>query len=206
MMLTKLDLKKDLSHLYKPSAKAFSTIAVPPMNFLMIDGMGNPNTSVDYKNAVEALYAAAYALKFNVKKTQAVDYSVMPLEGLWWMDNMAEFSMDRRDEWKWTMMIMQPELATRELVLETIAQVQAKKKLPALGKIRFERFNEGMAAQILYFGSYKDEGPTIARLHQFISEQGGKLTGKHHEIYVGDPRKSAPEKLKTIIRQPFQTT
>ncbi len=202
-MLTRLDLKRDLKSLYNPSAKSFSVVTPPALNCLMIDGKGDPNLSEDYTNAVEALYAVAYALKFMVKKEQHIDYSVMPLEGLWWVPNMADFSMDRRSDWLWTMLIVQPEPVTAELVAEAIRQVQKKKTLPALPKLRFDCLDEGLAAQILYFGAYKDEGSTIARLHQFIAEQGCERAGKHHEIYLGDPRKTAPEKLKTVIRQPM---
>lgn len=203
-MSTKLDLKKDLKHLYSPSAKAFAFVDVPTMNFLMIDGKGDPNTSQDYKDAVEALYAVSYTLKFAIKKGQGIDYPVMALEGLWWADNMAEFSLDRRSHWLWTMMLMQPDVVTNSDVAAAIRDAQAKKGLPALSNIRFERYAEGQSAQILYFGPYKDEGPTIARLHAFIHENGCELTGKHHEIYLGDPRRTAPENLKTVIRQPVR--
>jgi hypothetical protein len=202
-MLTKLDLKKDLKHLYNPSAKAVSIVDVPSMNFLMIDGMGNPTTSTDYKDAVEALYALSYALKFAVKKSQAVDYSVMPLEGLWWADDWSAFITARRDSWRWTMMIMQPEVVTQEMVAAVSQEVKAKKQLPALSKIRFEPFADGLSVQILYVGPFKDEGPTIARMHAFLHENGYSEVGKHHEVYLGDPRRTAPEKLKTVIRQPI---
>ena len=202
-MLTKLDLKKDLKYLYNPSAKAFGIVDVPPMDFLMIDGTGDPNTAPEYKDAIEALYSVAYTLKFAIKKGQGVDYPVMALEGLWWADNMAAFMTSDRENWRWTMMIMQPDVVTADMVANAIHEAQAKKGLPAVSKMRFESFHEGTAAQIMYFGPYKDEGPTIARLHAFIHEQGGELSGKHHEIYIGDPRRAAPEKLKTVIRQPM---
>jgi hypothetical protein len=177
---------------------------VPPMRFLMIDGRGDPNTSQDYKDAVEALYAAAYTLKFAIKKGRGIDYPVMALEGLWWADDMADFSLDRREGWLWTMMIMQPEIVTRDDFDAAIGEAQSKKRLAALSKIRFENFAEGLAAQILYFGPYRDEGPTIARLHEFIKDSGCERSGKHHEIYLGDPRRTAPEKLRTVIRQPMR--
>ena len=202
-MLTKLDLKKDLKQLYNPSAKGCAIVDVPPMNFLMIDGRGDPNTAQEYKEAVEALYSAAYTLKFAMKK-QGVDYGVMPLEGLWWSDDMADFTVGRRSDWRWTMMIMQPDVVTADHTAEAIRAAQAKKGLPGLAKIRFESYCEGLSAQIMYFGLYKDEGPTIANVHKFIVESGYVLTGKHHEIYIGDPRRTAPEKLKTVIRQPMR--
>ena len=196
-MPTKIDLRKELKHLYNPSSKQIGFVDVQEMNFLMIDGQGDPNTSQAYQDAVEALYSVAYTLRFMIKKGEpAVDYAVMPLEGLWWVDDMTQFSMKDKDAWKWTSMIMQPEYVTAELFQEALKQVGEKKHLPALSGMRFERFREGQAAQILYFGSYSDEGPTIERVHRFIVEQGRRLRGRHHEIYLSDPRRTAPPKLK----------
>jgi hypothetical protein len=203
-MATKIDLRKERKYLYNPSSKQIAIVDVPEMNFLMIDGQGNPNTSVAYRDAVEALYAVSYTLKFMVKQgDQAVDYAVMPLEGLWWVEDMKQFDMHDKDAWKWTSMIMQPEYVTAELFQEALRQVRKKKDLPVLSGMRFESFREGQAAQILYFGPYSDEGPTIERIHRFILEQGRRLRGRHHEIYLSDPRRTAPPKLKTVIRQPF---
>ena len=203
-MATKIDLKKDLKHLYNPSSKQIAVVDVPEMNFLMIDGQGDPNTSVAYQNAVEALFAESYTLKFMIKKSESpVDYAVMPLEGLWWVEDMTQFSMKNKDAWKWTSMIMQPEYVTEELLQEALKRVRKKKDLPALSGMRFESFREGQAAQILYFGPYSDEGPIIEGIHRFIAEQGHRLRGRHHEIYLSDPRRTAPAKLKTVIRQPF---
>ena len=203
-----IDLRKQFKHLYQPSAKKFSVVDVPSMLFLMIDGAGNPNTSQDYRDALEALYGLSYTLKFGVKLgkygRKKYDYPVMALEGLWWMDDMREFSPDRKDEWKWTAMIMQPDIITPELVELARADLIKKKNPAAASQIRFESYHEGLSAQIMYFGPYADEGPTIQRLHGFIHESGHQLRGKHHEIYLGDPRRSAPEKLKTVIRQPMQ--
>jgi hypothetical protein len=201
--MEKLDLKKTLKNLYVPSPKAFSIVEVPPMNFIMIDGQGNPNTSLEYAEAMQALYTSAYTLKFKVKKELSVDYPVMASEGLWWMDDMREFSASRKDDWKWTMMIMQPEIITQALFHQAVTETMAKKGYPGLSRLRLERFDEGLASQILYFGSYADEGPTITRLHEFIAENGFVRSGKHHEIYLGDPRRVAPEKLRTVIRQPM---
>jgi len=129
---------------------------------------------------------------------------VMALEGLWWADDLRAFSSARKDEWKWTAMIMQPDIITPELVELARADLIEKKNPAAAPKIRLEAYHEGLSAQIMYFGPYADEGPTIQRLHDFIHESGHQLRGKHHEIYVGDPRRTAPEKLKTVIRQPMQ--
>ncbi len=200
--MDKVDFKKELKHLYAPK-KGFEIVAVPALNFLMLDGHGDPNNNPAYQEVVETLYAMAYALKFAVKK-QSVDYVVMPLEGLWWVENMAEFSLEAKDQWNWTMLIMQPEQVTAELVEQVREDVARKKNLPALARLRFEPYHEGLAAQISYFGAYANEGPTIAGLHTFIAENGYALRGKHHEIYLSDPRKTAPEKLKTVIRQPIK--
>ena len=203
-----MDLRKQFKHLYQPSAKQFSIVDVPPLPFLMIDGAGNPNTSQDYRDALEALYGLSYTLKFGVKLgkygKQKVDYPVMALEGLWWADDMRAFSSARKDEWKWTAMIMQPDIITPELVELARADLIEKKNPVAAPKIRLEAYHEGLSAQIMYFGPYAEEGPTIQRLHDFIVESGHQLRGQHHEIYVGDPRRTAPEKLKTVIRQPMQ--
>lgn len=203
-MPTKLDLKKDLKHLYNSSAKAFAWVDVPPMNFLMVDGSGDPNTAVAYAEAIEALYALSYTLKFMSKDNPGIDYTVMPLEGLWWVENMAEFRPDDKENWLWTAMIMQPDHITAEMVQRAREDVRAKKNPPALDRVRFECYAEGPSAQILYFGPFADEGPTILRLHAWIEANGGDYhgAGKHHEIYLSDPRRTPPEKFKTIIRQP----
>ncbi|NNL78036.1 MAG: hypothetical protein HKO68_17020, partial [Desulfobacterales bacterium] len=157
-----------------------------------------------FKDAVEALYSVSYTLKFMIKKGElGIDYGVMPLEGLWWADDMSQFSVEKKEQWKWTLMIMQPELVTTELLNKAIAQVEKKKNPAALSQLRFESFAEGRAAQIMHIGPFAEEGPTIERLHHFITENGFKLTGKHHEIYLSDIRRAAPEKWKTIIRQPL---
>ena len=203
-MTEKIDLTKDLKHLYAPSAKAPVTVDVPPLNFLMIDGHGDPNNSPLYAEAVEALYSLSYTIKFAIKKAEGIDFAVMPSEGLWWTPDMADFSVEDKSSWDWTMMIAQPELVTAEWVERSRAEAIKKKGLPALERIRFERYEEGLAAQIMHMGPYAAEAPTIARLHAFIAEQGGVLRGKHHEIYLSDPRRTAPEKMKTVIRQPFK--
>lgn len=202
--MQKLDLKKELKHLYAPSAKEVSVVDVPEMTFLMVDGEGDPNTSEAYKQAVEALYAVSYTLKFMVKKGEAgVDYAMMPLEGLWWADDMSRFSVHDKGNWKWTAMILQPAYVTRDLFEEARQRTAKKKNPPALPKLRFEGFREGTAAQIMHNGPYSEEGPNIERLHRFIVDQDHELRGKHHEIYLKDPGRTAPERLKTVIRQPF---
>jgi hypothetical protein len=202
--MDKVDLKKDLKHLYQPSAKDVVDVNVPAFDFLMIDGTGDPNTSKAYAEAMEALFAVSYAVKFMLKKgPKPKDYAVMPLEGLWWADDMSKFSTADKSNWKWTMMIMQPSFVPKEIITAAIAEVRKKKNLAALGKLRLETLSEGHCAQILHIGPFSAEGPTIARVHQFIESHGRKKHGKHHEIYLSDIRKAAPAKWKTIIRQPM---
>jgi hypothetical protein len=200
----KIDYKKEFKHLYKPSAKKVEVVDVPTMNFLMIDGEGDPNTSKSFQDAIEVLYPLSYTLKFTVKKGKiGIDYGVMPLEGLWWADDMSSFSVGNKDEWKWTLMIMQPDLITKEMVQEAIEQVKTKKDPVSLPLVRFEFFDEGKAAQIMHIGPFSEEGPTIEKVHSFIEENGSQRRGRHHEIYLSDIRRAAPEKWKTIIRQPM---
>lgn len=207
--MTKIDFKKELKHLYKPSAKKVETVDVQAMNFLMVDGEGTPGTSVQYQQAVEALFSLSYTLKFMVKKGElATDYGVLPLEGLWWADDMDDFITRNKERWKWTMMIMQPDLITAAMVEEALVQVEkkyVKKKQDgaALEIIRFDSYAEGKAAQTLHIGPFEDEGPTIQRVHDSIEESGHQLAGKHHEIYLSDIRRAAPEKWRTILRQPM---
>ncbi len=200
--VVRLDLKKQLKHLYAPSAKEIGIVDVPAMRFLMVDGAGNPNTSQAFQEATEALYAVSYACKFAIKRQEGIDYPVMALEGLWWAEDMSAYTGGAKDDWLWRLMIMQPEPVTEEHVDRAIDEVNRKKGLPALAAMRFETFHEGLSAQIMHLGPYDAEAPTVARLHAFIEEHGYALRGLHHEIYVGDPRRSAPEKLRTVLRQP----
>lgn len=203
--MPKTDFKRELKHLYRPSTKEFVVVDVPPMQFLMVDGHGDPNTAQEYEDALEALYAVAYKLKFISKKEMVRDYVVPPLEGLWWAEDMETFTAARdKSGWDWTMMIMQPEWITQEMFEEALKQV-AKKKLAALPKLRLETYHEGLAVQIMHIGSYDDEAPTLDRMHhEFIPENGYEMAGKHHEVYLSDPRRMAPEKLKTVLRQPVR--
>jgi hypothetical protein len=200
--MDKVDLKKELKNLYNPSSKEVTDVDVTAMNFLLVDGEGAP-TSPQYGAAIEALFSVSYTLKFIVKKNKGVDYAVMPLEGLWWVDDMTMFSADRKDEWKWTAMIMQPKYVSDEDFKMAVEQVKKKKNLVALPKVRFESFKEGPAAQIMYVGPFSAEGPTIAKIHTHIKSSGHALNGKHHEIYLNNPATTAPEKLKTVLRQPM---
>lgn len=202
--MERLDLKKQLKHLYEPSAKKVEIVDVPQMNFLMVDGEGNPNTSKSFSDAIEALYSLSYTLKFMIKKGEmGIDYAVLPPEALWWSDDMTAFSTGNKDAWKWTLMIMQPEFVTPVMVEEATKEVQRKKKPASLHLVRLEAFKEGTAAQILHIGPFTEEGPTVEKVHSFIKDNGSHLVGKHHEIYLSDIRRAAPEKWKTIVRQPM---
>lgn len=201
-MSEKVDFKKVLKQLYNPPKGGFHLADVPAMNFLMLDGKGDPNTSADYQNAVEALYTMSYGIKFALK-SEGYDHIVPPLEGLWWMEDMNEFTEANKYRWEWTMMIMQPEWVTTEWVEKARQAAMKKKGNPLLSKTRFELYKEGLAVQILFTGAYHDEAPVIAEMHHFIQANGYQTNGKHHEIYLGDPRKLPPEKLHTIIRQPI---
>jgi len=201
----KIDYRKTMKALYLPSAREAAIVDVPGMNFAMIDGAGDPNGSKTFQDAVEALFAVSYTLKFTVKKgPSGIDYAVMPLEGLWWMEGPGEFDASRKDLWLWTVMIAQPEPVTKELFKEAVARVREKSDPPALPGIRFEAFAEGRAAQMLHVGPFDAEGPTIEKVHRFAAEHGFRLRGKHHEIYLSDFRRTAPAKLKTVVRHPVE--
>jgi hypothetical protein len=200
-----IDLKKELKHFYNASAKEVALVDVPTMNFLMVDGSGDPNTSQGYAEAIEALFAVSYTVKFMVKKGElAIDYGVMPLEGLWWADDMTTFSPDDKSNWKWRAMIMQPTFITSDLIECGVAEVKKKKSLAAISKVRFASWSEGECAQIMHIGPFSEEGPTIEKLHRFIDASNRQRTGKHHEIYLSDIRKADPKHWKTIIRQPME--
>lgn len=203
----KVDPRKEMAHLYNPSPKEIVEVDVPEMRFLMADGEGDPNTSVAYKEAVEALFALSYTLKFAVKREENIDYRVMPLEGLWWMDEEVsglDDIFENRDAWKWTTMISQPEWVTNERVESAFASVAKKKDPPGLPRVRFESFHEGRAAQIMHIGPFSEERPTVESVDLFLAGRGSTMRGKHHEIYLSDFNRTAPERMKTIIRHPFR--
>lgn len=207
--MAKIDLKKENKELYNPSKKEVSILAVPKMNFLMIDGEGDPNTSQEYQDAMETIFPVSYKVKFISKKEKSQDYVVMPLEGLWWVDDMENFNIEDKSNWKWTVMIRQPDFITKSMINDAIEEIEKKKNPAALSKLRFESMHEGLSAQIMHIGPYAEEGPTVEKLHTFIGEKGYQFDGgnpgeKHHEIYISDIRRTKPERLKTIIRQPVK--
>jgi len=204
--MEKIDYKKQMSELYGAKVGKPVTVKVPKMNYLVIDGHGDPNTSQEYVDAIQTLYPVAYTIKFMIKKELGRDFGVMPLEGLWWTEKMADFKVDDKSNWLWTAMIMQPDIVTKDIFERAVKQATEKKNPKLIDKIRFESYDEGRSAQVMYVGPYSGEGSTIMELHEYIKQQGGKLDESnkhHHEIYLGDPRRTDPSKLKTIIRQPY---
>jgi hypothetical protein len=202
--MSKIDLKKQEKHLYGPSKTEFAIVEVPRMNFLMIDGAGDPNTSQEFQDAVQTLYPVSYNLKFKSKREMGIDYGVLPLEGLWWSEDMDDFIAMNKENWSWTLMLRQPDHIPGEAVQAAIEEVRLKKDLPALSKMRFEPYHEGISVQIMHIGPFDAEGPTIARMHEFIETEGYRPTGKHHEVYLSDFTRTAPDKLRTILRQPIR--
>ena len=202
-MTTKTDFKKTLDS-YRASSDEFRTLEVPPMQYVMIDGHGDPNSSPEFAAALEALYPVAYKLKFASKQDLGRDYVVMPLEGLWWSTDMASFTTARdKSHWDWTMMSMVPDWITREMFDAAVGKVSAKNPPAGLDRVRLETLSEGTCVQILHLGSFDDEAETLRRMHHdFIPAAGLTMTGKHHEIYLSDFRKTEAGKLRTILRQP----
>jgi len=201
--IKKLDLKKELKAFYSVAPNRIEEVTPPEASYLMIDGKGDPNTSKEYQEAIETLFSVSYPLKFAMKKSKKIDYGVMPLEGLWWTES-GSFDIREKTKWSWTAMILQPEYVTKQLLDTVLEEVRKKKELPALDRLRFTRFLEGRAVQIMHTGPYSEEQSTIERMHDYIQERGYRLAGKHHEIYLNSPQRTASSKLKTILRQPVR--
>lgn len=203
--MEKYDVKLARKVLYSSSSKDFTRVEVPELHYLAVDGHGDPNTAPAHTEAIEALYAVAYTLKFESKKALGRDFVVAPLEGLWRAADMAVFVARDKAAWDWTMMINQPDWITQEMVAAAIATAGAKKSLPALDRLSLIALEEGTSVQILHIGSYDDEAPTLDRLHhEYLPAHGLTFNGDHHEIYLSDARRTAPAKLKTILRQPVR--
>lgn len=210
-MITR-DLRKELKYLYSPSAKKVEEVVVPGMNFAMIDGCiepgHGPGTSPAFRESLQALYGISYTLKFMLKKRvlDPVDYPVMALEGLWWVEG-AEFQWGVKDNWVYTVMIMQPDFITPEVFAEGLAQLRKKKgDQPALAQLRLEAFDEGLCVQVMHIGHYSTEPATVARMDEYAQAHGYQMHGRHHEIYLGDPMRADPAKLKTILRHPVKVS
>lgn len=197
----KIDFRKEQPALFAPPRDEFTLVKVPKLRFVKVDGKGDPNTASAYAEAVGWLYAVSYGLKFAAKQ-EGTDYVVPPLQGLWWADDYDAFAAGRRDEWRWTMMIMVPDFITKKQFDAAVKKAGGKLGAPP-ATLRLDEYDEGLAVQILHVGSYADEAPTIRRLHQeFLPANGLVETGPHHEIYLSDPRRTEAAKLKTILRQP----
>ncbi len=207
--MKKLDLRKQYKHLYLPSAKEVVVVDVPAFNFAMIDGEiepgYTPSTSRSFQQALTALYGISYTLKFmsKLRVQNPIDYTVMALEGLWWVED-GEFNLQQPENWRWTAMMMQPDHITEAMYQQALEQLREKKPNPALDKLRFESFQEGLCVQIMHIGPYANEPDTLAKMEAYARENAYTLCGKHHEIYIGDPRRAAPEKLKTVLRHPIE--
>jgi hypothetical protein len=205
---TKLDLRKQWKTLYNPPSKTAVIVEVPEFQYVMIAGAmepgATPETSPSYTAALGALYGAAYTLKFmsKLRAMKPIDYTVMALEGQWWAEGALDYN--NKDNWRWNMMIMQPDHIDAAMFAEAVTQLKAKKPNPANDQLRLERLHEGLCVQIMHIGPYSAEPPTIERMHAYAYDQGYKLRGLHHEIYLGDPRRTAPEKLKTVLRMPVE--
>jgi len=204
-MTETIDLKKTLNSFYNPPAKP-ALVDVPSFNYLQVDGAGNPNNNPHFADATASLYALAYTIRFAYKAALDAAYTVMPLEGLWWSEDMSTFVGREKDQWQWTLMILQPDFITPELVVQCREEALRKKKLSPEqnAALRFEPYHAGTCVTMMHTGSYDDETDNIAWMHRYAAEQGYKLHGLHQEIYLSDPRKVAPEKMKTILRQPVQ--
>jgi len=200
LSVTKLDLRKALKSLYNPPTGEVELIRVPTLKYIMVDGVGDPGGEA-FQQAMGVIYNVAYTMKFRSKATLRKDYNVMAPEGLWWMKG-GGFDAAKRDEWMWTLMSVQPDFVTSKLFSEAVKEVGQKKDPPGLEKARLESFAEGLCVQILHVGPYSAEPESIAKLEAYAKENGYRMAGKHHEIYLGDPRRAAPSKLRTIIRHP----
>ncbi|NUS14713.1 MAG: hypothetical protein HOY69_25505 [Streptomyces sp.] len=199
------DVKRERKEFYAPKNTAWAVVDVPAQQFIAADGTGNPNTAPAYADAVQALYAVAYTLKFAAKRTEGGDFVVAPLEGLWWADRPEAFTSGAKDDWSWTMLISMPSWITAETIEEARQTALAKKKLPAVSRVRHLTLHEGLSAQVLHIGSYDDEAPVLHELHHtWLAANGLRPTGLHHEVYLSDPRRTAPEKLRTVLRQPVE--
>ena len=203
--MDKFDFRKSYPELYSPGRRDFTLVQVPPLQYLAVDGHGNPNTSEDYAQALECLYPVAYTLKFRSKNELEQDFTVAPLEGLWRAADPEVFVRGDKDSWDWTMLLAQPEWITAVMVEEAVQSVAAKKDPPGVDRVRLLPLEEGLSAQILFTGPYDDEAPVLARLHHiWMPEHGLTFNGDHHEVYLNDPRRTAPEKLRTVLRQPVR--
>jgi len=201
--MEKVDLKKQFKTFYNPPVGKMVEVTLPPLPYLMIDGIGSP-ASAAFADAMSALYSLAYTLKFSLKKTREMDFTVMGAEGLWWAEDMADYMTMNKDKWLWRLILLLPGFVSAEDVDTARMDVLSKKGLPAAERVRLETYEEGLCVQTMYIGAYADEAPTIQAMHRYIADHGYHLHGLHHEIYLGYPRRTPSERLKTILRQPMR--
>ena len=206
--MAKKDLSPTLQKLYFPSEKEPNLVKVPKMRFISVEGKGDPNSSKEFQEAIGALYSVAYTAKFSLKKNaKEKDFTVMPLEALWWAEGAKDLASAPKGEWSWKAMIMVPKQVNDKVVSDALEQLRKKgkdKELPGLKRLKLEEFDEGLSAQIMHIGPYSAERPTIEKIIKYATDNGYELHGRHHEIYLGDPRRSKPEKLKTVVRLPVR--
>jgi len=202
LRLTKLDLRKEMREYYRPPAGKVAVIRVPRMRFVMVKGKGAPE-GPSFQKAIQTLYGLAFTIKFSAKKTLGIEFPVMPLEGLWWTKG-GGFDSEKREDWLWTLMIMQPRLVTKGMFERAEGELREKKGPSAIAPASLETFDEGLCVQAMHVGPYSTEAETITKLEAFAREKGYRMTGKHHEIYLGDPRRAAPTRLRTVIRHPIR--
>jgi len=198
-----VDFKKEMKAFYQPSTSP-ALIDVPEMSFIMLTGAGHPDSDL-FQETIQTLYSVAFTIKFSLKKQKSGnEYVVPPLEGLWWTAGESVFDINNKDNWAWTMMIMQPDFITKDVFQAGIEEIRKKKNPSLLDKVTFEKYHEGLSVQLMHIGPYSEEPANIKKMHDFAAEFGFTLHGKHHEIYVGDPRRTAPDRLKTVLRQPIK--
>lgn len=201
----KIDLKKELKHLYNPSAKKISVVDVPRMNFLMLNGKGHPEGVQDFQDAIQAIYSVAYTMKFMLKeKASTPDFAVMPLESLWWASGGVPYDKAETSAWRWTVMVAQPEFIEEEHLAAVKRNLKQKEGPAVTAKVRLRSFDEGLSVQIMHIGPYNQIGGAAKRLEEYAREHKYRLRGRHHEIYLSDPRRVAPERIKTIVRRPVK--
>ena len=200
MSPVKLELRKTMKGFYNPPTGEVILVELPPLKYVMVDGNGEPGGE-SFQQAMGVLYNIAYTMKFRSKRLLKKDYDMMAPEGLWWMKG-KKIDMARRDKWLWTLMILVPDFVTPKMFSDAVAEVRSKKNPPGLDRARLETLDEGTSVQTMHIGPYSTEPESIARMGAYVKEHGYKMAGKHHEIYLGDPRRAAPSKLRTIIRHP----
>lgn len=203
--MKKVDFREELKHLYSSEENKIFLVNVPPMNFLMVDGRGDPDRSPEFKQSIEALFTVSYVIKFAIEKSSLeIDYGVMPLEGLWWSESEDRYRRTEREEWFWSLMIMQPDYVHKNLVEAALKESARQKQLPALTRVRFDSYFEGQAVQVMHGGLFFEEGPTVEKLYAYIEEKDFDFNGKHHEIYLSELRRGESKRWRTIIRQPVK--